>query len=80
MNAADEKEGPVDGKAQDIAGVVEIEGLCGAAWERPVEGGEDGSCVAQWGGAVEALNEAVIRISMATIKGKGGSVYLIGAA
>jgi hypothetical protein len=58
VDAADQQEGPVDGEAQDVAWVVEVEGLRGAWWEWPVQGGEDGGCVAQRGGAVEALDEA----------------------
>lgn len=58
MQAADEQQGPVDGEAQDVAGVVEVVGLRGAGGERPVQGGEAGGGVAQGGGAVEALDEA----------------------
>lgn len=36
VDAADEQEGPVDGEAQDVARVVEVEGLRGAGRERPV--------------------------------------------
>ena len=36
QGAADEQQGPVDGEAQDVAWVVEVEGLRGAGWEWPV--------------------------------------------
>ena len=58
MYATDEQQRPVDGEAQDIRRIVEVERLCCVRRKRPVEGREDGSCVAQRYGAVEALNEA----------------------
>lgn len=70
VDAADEQQGPVDGEAQDVRGAVEVEGLRGAGGEGPVERGEGGGCVAEGGGAVEALDEAV---GVGLVGRRGGS-------
>lgn len=58
VNAADEEQGPVDGEAQDVRWVVEVEGGGGAAGQGPVERGEGGGGVVERGCAGEALDEA----------------------
>lgn len=80
MDAADQQKRPVDGETQDVARVVEVEGLRCAGWEGPVERGEGGGCVAQWGGAIEALDEAVTRLVWGLREEQRGEPYLIGAA
>jgi hypothetical protein len=56
--SSDEYEGPVDGEAHNVAGLVEIEGARRADRERPVERGEIGGGVAWGHGALDACDEA----------------------
>lgn len=58
MDGSKEQEGPVSGETPNIGGVIEVVGLRRADRKRPVERGETRSFVAQWGGAVNALDEA----------------------
>jgi hypothetical protein len=56
--AADEQQRPVDGEAQNVAGLVEVVRARDADGQWPVERGEVGSGVAGGSGAFYALDEA----------------------
>lgn len=58
MYTANQEQCPVHGKAEDIVGAVEVEGLGGASGKRPVEGREGRRGVAERDRRVDALNEA----------------------
>lgn len=81
MHAADEKESPVDGEAEDIGRLVEVRWLGCSWWERPVERRERRCGVAQRRSAAHALYEAVVVSKGVAIASDAMKrAYLIGGA